>query len=362
MRIKSEAERKFLEAVFNKLGFSTTDSARIADQLVDADLRGISSHGIHRLSWYRGMVKNHILTPKAKVEVVKESPGLVLIDGHQNAGQVAATFGMNKAIEKAQKTGIGASVVKHSGHFGAAGYYSRLALKAGLVGIAMTNTRALTVPTNALEAFLGSNAFSFGFPASPHPFIFDAATSVISAGKIQIHQKRGERLPGEWVVDDNRYVVKDPDQARDVIENACKPGHGGGILTLGGTQEENSNYKGMGFSLIIELLTGILAQDQISADQDGGSHDHFFLALDPAFFGDPDQLQKAATAMFDRLRHLKHLPGKKIWVPGDREYRLLDENKVKGVEVDDQTYAEIKKIGDELSVEVPESLSWRSFS
>ena len=360
MRIKEKAERQYLQDVFTKLGFSAEDSDLLADTLVDADLRGISSHGIQRLAWYRRMIKEGTIKPQNKAKIIRELPGTVLVDANQNMGQLATVLATNKIIEKAKRTGVAIAVIRNSNHFGTAGYYTCLALKAGLVGIALTNTRPLVVPTNATQAFLGSNAFAFGFPASPHPFMFDGATCVVSGGKIQVHAKKGEKLPGEWAVDGQRQLVTDAEKAEDILATAAfteGEQKGGGVLTLGGNSEANSNYKGMGNSLVIELLTGILAQGSISADTVSGKHDfsQFVMVFDPAFFGDPEVLKKDATAMLDRVRQLEHVPGKEIWVPGDREYRLLATNQEKGVLIDKKAYQEMKEIGDELAVSVPQS-------
>ena len=353
MRVKAEDERKYLETVFDKLGFSQQDGQLLADTLVDADLRGISSHGIQRLAWYRRMIKDGTIVPTKQPKVVRELPGSVLVDANQNMGQIAAKLAMDKVIEKAKKVGVGIAVVRNSNHFGIAGYYARKALAAGLVGIALTNTRPLVVPTNATQAFLGSNAFAFGFPASPHPFMFDGATAAVAGGKIQVADKKGQELPGEW--------VKDPKEAEDILATAAfseGEQRGGGLVTLGGNKEVNANYKGMGNSIVVELLTGILAQGSISADTVSGKHDfsQFLFAFDPAFFGDPETLKADATAMLNRIRGLEHIPGKKTWVPGDREYRYLKENKQGGVSIDDKTYEEISTIGKELGVAVPQEI------
>lgn len=361
MRVKAEDERKYLETVFDKLGFSQQDGQLLADTLVDADLRGISSHGIQRLAWCRQMIKDGTIVPTKQPKVVRELPGSVLVDANQNMGQIAANLAMDKVIEKAKKVGVGIAVVRNSNHFGIAGYYARKALAAGLVGIALTNTRPLVVPTNATQAFLGSNAFAFGFPASPHPFMFDGATAAVAGGKIQVADKKGQELPGEWVVDKDRKVVKDPKEAEDILATAAfseGEQRGGGLVTLGGNKEVNANYKGMGNSIVVELLTGILAQGSISADTVSGKHDfsQFLFAFDPAFFGDPETLKADATAMLNRIRGLEHIPGKKTWVPGDREYRYLKENKQDGVSIDDKTYEEISAIGKELGVAVPQEI------
>lgn len=189
MRIKASEEKRFLKAVFDKDGFSQEDGDLLADTLVDADFRGISSHGIQRLAWYTRMIKSHIIEPGNKVKVLKETPTSLLVDANKNMGQIASSFAMHSLIEKTKKIGISLAVIRNSNHFGTAGYYARMAAKQGLIGIALTNTRPLVVPTNAYDAFLGSNAFAFSFPAEPHPFVFDGATSIVSSGKIQVLAK-----------------------------------------------------------------------------------------------------------------------------------------------------------------------------
>lgn len=360
MRISAETERQFLEAVFKAQRFSAKDGALLADTLVDADLRGISSHGIQRLAWYTRMIKDHTLEPTNQPKILNETPTSLLIDANQSMCQIASAFTMNKLIEKTKQLGVSLAVIRNSNHFGTAGYYSRMACKAGLIGISTTNTRPLVVPTNATEAFLGSNALAFTFPADPHPFVFDGATAVVSSGKIQVLAKKGAQIPGDWAVDEHRQVLYD---AQTVEDNLAKIAFsenrpGGGVLTLGGQQEVNSNYKGFGNSLIIELLTGILAQGSLSADTNTGKHDfsQFFMTINPALFGDPEVLKANVTTMFDRIRHLKHLPGTKIMIPGDREYRHYDENLVQGVSIDPQTLTEMQQVGAEFGVAVPAAL------
>lgn len=357
MKISAESERQFLEDVFKAQKFNQKDGALLADTLVDADLRGISSHGIQRLAWYTSMIKEHTLEPEQQPKILKETPTSLLVDANKSMGQIASAFTMNKLIEKTKKLGVSLGVIRNSNHFGTAGYYSRMACKEGLIGISTTNTRPLVVPTNSLEAFLGSNALAFTFPADPHPFVFDGATAVVSSGKIQVLAKKGEQIPGDWAVDENRNVLHD---AKTVEDNLSKIAFsedrpGGGVLTLGGQKEVNSNYKGFGNSLIIELLTGILAQGSLSADTNTGKYDfsQFFMTIDPSLFGDLDVLKANVTEMFNRIRNLKHLPGTKIMIPGDREYKHYDENLIQGISIDDTTADELQKIGEKYHVTVP---------
>lgn len=360
MKISATAETEFLHQVFTKYNFSNEDSTLLADTLVDADLRGISSHGIQRLAWYLNMIKEHIIEPTNKPIILKESPTSLLIDANKNMGHIASALAMKKLIAKTKKSSVSIAVVRNSNHFGTAGYYSRMAAEAGLIGVSNTNTRPLVVPTNAKDAFLGSNAFAFTFPAEPHPFVFDGATSVVSGGKIQVLAKKGAQIPGEWAIDGDRNVVKNANSAEDILSKVAftEEQPGGGVLTLGGNEEENSNYKGFGNSLVVELLTGILAQGSISADTNTGKHDfsQFFLTIDPSFFGDLATLKGNVESMFDRIRNLDKLPGTQIMIPGDREYKRYDENKVHGVSIDETTAGQLYDIAKELHVSAPAEL------
>lgn len=361
MKINYEDEIEYLESVFHIVGFSEDNSHLLSITLTDADLRGISSHGIQRLKWYLSLVDEGTINPKNKFKILKESRNSLLIDANGNMGQIACDNAMDKLIDKAKQSTISMAVIKNSNHFGTAGYWSRKATKNGLIGISMTNTRPLVVPINAFDAFLGSNAFSFTFPAKPHPFVFDGATSVVAGGKIQVHDKENKQLPGEWVVDKNRNIVKNPKEAEESLYNAAltEKQKGGGLLTLGGVSENNSNYKGFGNSIIVELLTGILAQGSISADTNKGKHDfsQFLMVIDPSFFGDLENLSNNASNMFNRLRELKHVAGKKIMVPGDREYKFYYDNKKNGVSIDEVTLKQMKDISQKFNIKMPDIFS-----
>lgn len=122
MRIESSSEKSFLEQVFTKTGFSSADSELLADTLTDADLRGISSHGIQRLAWYLNMVKEGTIVPQNKVKVLKETPTSLFVDANQNMGQIASAFAMRKLIEKTKKSVVSIAVIRNSNHFGTAVY------------------------------------------------------------------------------------------------------------------------------------------------------------------------------------------------------------------------------------------------
>jgi len=62
-----------------------------------------------------------------------------VVDGHNGMGQVISKKAMRIAIEKAEKFGMGMTVVRNSTHYGIAGYYVLMAIEAGMIGVTGTN-------------------------------------------------------------------------------------------------------------------------------------------------------------------------------------------------------------------------------
>lgn len=349
LRLDAKQATQFVEQIFNGYGFSKRNSSLIAASLIDADLRGITSHGIQRLSMYDRKIQAKYIVPDAIWRIINQTETSLLVDANQTMGQLVSIFTMNEIIEKAQSHGIAVGVVKNSNHFGAAGYYARMAAKKGLIGIAATNSNPLLVPPNAREPFLGSNPLAFAFPTKKDPFVFDAATSTVSLGKIEVLLKNNQKIPGEWAVDGNYQQQNDP---QTVLDDLSRDNRIGGILPLGGLREDNSNYKGLGNAMIIECLTAILAQSSISADLGNKNHDlsHFFLALDPSLFGSLDETENNLSQMLTRMRHMSHLSEEPITLPGDKEIHAYEENQVKGIAVDQRTFDEVNVIANRLDV------------
>ncbi|MFT8995112.1 Ldh family oxidoreductase [Lentilactobacillus hilgardii] len=349
VRIKVSKEKQFIERIYNGYGFSRKDSALIADTLVDADLRGITSHGVQRLAMYDRKIRSKYIIPYNKWTVLNQTKTSVLVDANHTMGQLVSVFAMDHIINKAQRHGLAIGIVRNSNHFGAAGYYARMAAKKGLIGITSTNTNPLLVPPHARQPFLGSNPLAFAFPTRTGSFVFDAATSTVSLGKIEVLLKNNRQVPGEWAIDGNREQQNDPQTILDELSRAHRLG---GILPLGGLDEANSNYKGFGISLIVECLTSILAQGSISADLGNKNHDisHFFLALDPTLFGSLDDIEGSLSDMLERMRHLDHLPDDEITIPGDKEIQNYNKNQTNGVVVDEKTLNEVNEIADRLGV------------
>src|SRR5512135_1163153 len=182
--VRVEPLTAFCQKVFEKMGVPAEDASITSEVLVQADLRGIESHGVARLRRYYAGLKDGVMVPRPEIKVVRETPITALIDAGAALGQVAGNFGMNLAIDKALKSGAGFVSVRNSNHYGIAGYYSMMALKHDLIGISLTNSDSYVVPTFGRDALLGTNPISVTAPASKErPFVLDMSTAVATLGK-----------------------------------------------------------------------------------------------------------------------------------------------------------------------------------
>ncbi|HBP38355.1 MAG TPA: malate dehydrogenase, partial [Clostridiales bacterium] len=286
-----------------------------------------------------------------KPEIVFETPLSAVIDAHDAMGQVTAADGMRLAIEKAKKTGVGLVQVRDSNHYGIAGYYAKMAADQDLLGICMTNTEAIMVPTFGKEAMLGTNPIAVAMPAEPVPFMFDAATTVIPRGKLEVYNKQGKPVPPGWILDADGIDSTNPGE---VLGNIIAK-RGGGILPLGGSGEKNSGHKGYGFGLICELCTGIFSSGKTSnhVNRTPGRINiaQCFWAIDYALFGDKEQIRRNFSVFLDELRQSQKAVGQsRIYVHGDKEVESADEKRANGIPVNEKTLAEMQRIAEYLQV------------
>src|ERR1700712_2537627 len=223
---------EFSRKVFINIGCSDEDAELATHVLLSADLRGVDSHGIARLSGYVRLWEAKRVNARPDIKVVYETPSTAVVDGDAGLGLVVAPFAMKVAIEKAEKVGTGWVSVKNSNHFGIAGYHAMMALKYKMIGMSMTNASALVAPTFSVERMLGTNPIAVAIPANNEPaFVADFATTTASNGKLEILQRKNEEAPRGWVQDVNGSSTTDA--------NALKAG--GAMLPLGGDREHGSH-------------------------------------------------------------------------------------------------------------------------
>lgn len=338
--------RKYCEEVFIRSGFSAKDSADAVDVIIKADLYGIESHGIQRLIRYHEAIEEGSIIPNATEEIIFQTPISLVIDAPRTMGQVVAKNAMARAIEMAKKNGIGIVCVRNSNHFGIAGYYTSMAADADMVGIAMTNTEAIAIPTYGKKAMLGTSPIAVCMPADPVNFWFDAATTVITRGKLEVYKKKGLPLPKGWVSDENG---QDCDDAERVLKNIIGK-LGGGIFPLGGSDENTGSHKGYGLGIIVEMFTAIFAGGTTSPHikRSGNADTSFCLwAIDYGIFGDKKMIKSRMSELLKELRESPKADGyDRIYTHGEKEYESEKEKLKNGIPANEKTISELKMIGE----------------
>ena len=345
--VSYEKLKKFCVECFKGYGFTEEQGQQITDVLLAADLSGIESHGIQRLIRYHKEITSGMVQLQAKPEIVFETPLSAVIEGNDAMGQILGVQAMQLAIDKAKKSGFGMVTVRNSNHYGIAGYYTKMAAEQGLIGLCMTNTEAIMVPTFGRQAMLGTNPIAFAMPAKPVAYSFDAATTVVPRGKLEVYVKRGNGLPLGWALDENGH---DSDDADRVLKNIIAK-TGGGILPLGGSGEMTSGYKGYGFAMLCEIATAILSggttSNYIYKTPGRANIAHCFIALDHGMFGDKAQIEESLSKYLQEIRDSAKAEGQdRIYIHGEKEAEAKERVLREGVYLNDKTYEEMKMIGE----------------
>jgi L-2-hydroxycarboxylate dehydrogenase (NAD+) len=356
VRVERAALVRFCAQVFERLGLSEEDAQVSADVLVAADARGIPSHGVARLRRYINGLQSGLMLPRAPVEVVMDTPSSRVVDAHGAMGQPVSAQTMRAVIEKARMNGAAFGCVRDSNHFGIAGYYAMLALPEDMLGIAMTNTAALGVPTFGREAFFGTNPLAFAAPADQErAFVLDMSTTVVTRGKIEVYDRLRKELPVGWAVD------KTGRPARDAHTLLADMGArvGGGILPLGGLGEEFGGHKGYGLAVMVDILCAVLCGAPFGRDvADTGTSSarvsHFFGAVRIDRFRDPLGFRRDLDRLLYALRTAPVAEGaERIYFAGLKEFEKETECERLGVPLLGQTYAALGRAAEEFGVPLP---------
>ena len=331
---------KFCTDAFSKIGFSADESRIITDVLLTSDLYGIESHGMQRIVRYHKGIEKGLIDIKAMPECVFETPVSAVIDAHDSMGQLVGHSAMKKAIEKAKTTGIGIVSVRNSNHYGIAGYYAKMACDEGLIGFSGTNSEAIMVPTFGKLAMIGSNPIAMAMPADPYPFFFDCSTTVVTRGKLEMYNKMEKPLPDGWALDKNGH---DSTDAADVLKNIVAK-NGGGIMPLGGSSEVSGSHKGYGYGMLCEIFSSILSLGVTSNYTMKGKSGicHFFAAINPAMFGDPDAIKEHLSTYLNDLRESPKAEGAdRIYTHGEKEVLATADRLANGIPVNVNTLREM---------------------
>ncbi len=348
--------KRFCTDAFLKFGFNEQECDIIVDVLLTSDLYGIESHGMQRLVRYHKGIEKGLIKVDAKPEIVFETPVSAVIEGNDGMGQLLGHKAMSIAIEKAKKTGMAIVSVRNSNHYGIAGYYAKMACKEGLIGMSMTNSEAIMVPTFARKAMLGSNPIAIAMPAEPYDFFFDASTTVVTRGKLEIYNKLDKPLPDMWALDKNGKGTSD---ASDVLKNIVAKA-GGGIMPLGGETEQSGSHKGYGYGMFCEIFCSILSMGLTSNHTHIGSKGgtcHGFIAINPEVFGDAAAIKEHLSTFLKELREAPKAEGQeRIYTHGEKEVFAYKDRMENGIDVNLGTVAEMVDLCKYLDMDIKEYL------
>ncbi|WP_462255173.1 Ldh family oxidoreductase [Ferruginibacter sp.] len=344
----------FCTAIFNKMGCSNTDADIAAKALLAADLRGIDSHGIARLTGYVRLWQVQRVNATPQIKITHETPSTAVVTGDAGLGLVVAPFAMQVAIDKAATCGTGWVSVKNSNHFGIAGYHAMMALPHGMIGIAMTNASALVAPTFSIERMLGTNPIAVAIPAGAEPaFVADFATTTAANGKLEILQRKNAAAPTGWI------QTKDGEQSTDA--NELK--NGGSLLPLGGDRG-HSSHKGYALGAIVDIFSAVLsganygpwvppfpAYVPMPENLPGEGIGHFFGAMRIDAFRTADEFKQHMDNWITRFRSAKTVAGQaKVIIPGDPEREMEAVRMKDGIPLVNAVVEDLKVLGEKFSL------------
>lgn len=350
--VPESALRGYVVAIFRGLGVPARDATITTDVLLAADRRGIGSHGVARLPRYVSGLKAGTILPRDSSKVVRQTRATALLDGGNGLGQVVGVKAMKLAIQKARAASVGFVTVRNSNHYGIAGYYSMMALRAGMIGIASTNTAPLVVPTYGRISVLGTNPISVAVPTGTEPpFVLDMATSVVPRGSIEVYDRQGKEMPLGWAVDATGRGTTNP---KAVLEALAKR-LGGGLLPLGGEGEEFSGHKGYGLSLLVDILCGVLPGAatglDVYANEKAANVGHFFAAIDVRAFRPLREFKRDMDHLLTMLRESPRAEGQdRIYVHGEKSAAYEAQRRAKGIPLGPKVAENLRKIGADTGV------------
>ena len=344
MRYQAEKVKNYCSRVMQAAGLAAEAAEVFADALVYADLRGIGSHGVTRLSVYSKRVASGVIRGDAQPEILTDCGGAITVDARDGIGAYVARKTVDWCMERAARLGCCCATVKNATHFGSGAFFTEYAAKKNMICFVISNSEAAVVPTGGAVPMLGTNPLSLAIPAGKHePYVLDMATSVVARGKVVLAQKEGRSIPGDWGVDKHGVPSTDPAAILD----------GGAMLPFGGP-------KGYAISLMIDLmcssLSGALNCRETPGFWDDFEHPqnigYFVCVIDPAKFMPMDTFTQRVDGMLDDFKACPTAPGvKEVMIPGEIEANKYKAGLVDGITLSDIVVNDMVETGKRYGIE-----------
>ncbi len=359
IRVERTALERFVFDVFVHLGLPKEEATVSAEILVAADARGIASHGVGRLWRYENGIRKGIMSGSVVPTILRETPISLILDANGAMGMHLSKQTMEKTIEKATKTGAAFASIRNSNHFGIAGYYAEMAARNDMVGICMTNTAALGVPTFARMPMFGTNPIAISVPAHEgHLFTLDMSTTAVTRGKIEVFEREGNALPEGWAVDTKGQVTKD---AHQLLEDMLYQ-RGGGLIPLGGAGEELGGHKGYGLAVMVDIMTAITSGGEfgkhvMDSEATSARVCHFFGAIRLDVFRDPEEFKNDMDQILQELNDTEVAEGcDRVYYAGQKEHEAEHLSDTAGVPLSLKVVDQLREIGERSKVAFPTPL------
>jgi LDH2 family malate/lactate/ureidoglycolate dehydrogenase len=346
--------KKLAVNVFTAMGCDRQDSETAADVLVSADIRGIDSHGVSRLSGYVSLWKAGRINMSPKVEIIRERKSTFTINGDGGLGLIVAPKAMNIAIERAKIYGSGWGAISNSNHFGIAGYHAMMALPHDMIGMAMTNATPFIPPTHSKQAMLGTNPIAYAFPTlKQKPLVIDLATASVARGKIEIAKRENKEIPLGWMVDKDGNPSQNIDELLD-----------GGMLTPLGSLEELGSHKGYALGSLVDILTGVLSGANygkwvppfvpflpLLPDLPGKGLGHFVGAMEIEGFRPASEFKDSMDHWIESFKNAERIDeSQEVFVPGEKEFLMEEERSLTGIPLNDKVVQDLEGLCKELTI------------
>ncbi|MEA3407293.1 MAG: Ldh family oxidoreductase [Chloroflexota bacterium] len=344
VRVAKEVLQDFTEKLFVQMGMPPEDARIEAQVLVWANLRGIDSHGVLRVPQYLASVEKGGMNPTPDIQVLKETPAVIFVDGDHAFGPVVTTFTMERVMEKAREVGVGWGLIRNTTHQGAMGYYALMAAEEGMAGIALVSNPPNMAPYGAKAAGVHNSPIAISVPAKEHrPLVLDMATSVAAGGKVNLAVDKGVPIPEGWALDADGNPTTDPKEA--------------GILLPFGA------YKGSNLAIMFACLSNIMAGNPLVAPTLAGeqirpgTQNSVVAAVDIGTFSDLQTFEENVDDLIDGIKSLPKAEGfEEILVPGELEDRVHAKRVKQGIPLPDGTVRNLREAAEKLGVEIPQGL------
>lgn len=344
----------FTKAIFKKIGCSDAHADTATKSLLSADLRGVDSHGMARLSGYIRLWDAKRINANPDIKVIHETPSTAVVDGDGGLGLVIAPYAMQVAIDKAKQVGTGWVSVQNSNHFGIAAHHAMMALQHDMIGISMTNASPLVAPTFSIDRMLGTNPICVVAPAGNEPpFVADLATTTAANGKLEILQRKNSEAPIGWIQDKEGNSSTDSNELKK----------GGALLPLGGDKEHGS-HKGYALGAVVDIFSALLSGANYApwvppfpafmpmpTQQPGKGIGHFFGAMRIDAFRPANEFKQHMDKWIGGFRSAKTIPGEdKVLIPGDPERETEAIRAKEGIPLLDTVVQDLKTIAARFDV------------